>query len=141
MRKLAFFVEGQTERLFVQALVAACAGECNVQIVSQRGHLGGKHSRIFFEVEAKNVGSGEDYFILIVDSGSDEGVVSDIRDRFDGLLRENYETIIGLRDVWPISRNDIAKLQIGMRSSVASLQGVPIEFYLSIMEVEACFFG
>ena len=47
MRKLAFFVEGQTERLFVQALVEACAGESNVQILSERGHLGGKLSRMF----------------------------------------------------------------------------------------------
>ncbi len=58
---------------------------------------------------------------------------------FGDLLRENYEAIIGLRDVRPISRNDIAKLQNGMRNSVATLQGVPIEFYLSIMEVEAWF--
>lgn len=140
MRKLAFFVEGQTEQLFVQALVETCAGECNVQIVSRRGNLGRKYKRIFMEIEAKKVGTGEDYFVLIIDSGSDEGVVSDIKDRFDDFVRENYVMIIGLRDVRPkFSIHEIEKLQTGMEDSVETLAGIPIEFYLSIMEVEAWF--
>ena len=140
MRKLAFFVEGQTEQLFVQALVETCAGECNVQIVSRKGNLGRKHKRIFMEINAKRIGTGEDYFVLIIDSGSDEGVVSDIMDRFDDFVRENYAMIIGLRDVRPkFSIHEIEKLQTGMEASVATLAGIPIEFYLSIMEVEAWF--
>ena len=142
MRKLAFFVEGQTERLFVQALVKACAKECNVQIESSRGTLGRKDKRIFMEIEeieAKKVETSDEYFVLIIDSGSDERVVSDIKDRFEYLLRENFSMIVGLRDVRPISRHEIEKLQAGMESSITSLTGIPIELYLSIMEVEAWF--
>lgn len=140
MRKLALFVEGQTEQLFVQALVESCAAECNVQIEARRGNGGRKFKRIYMEIDAKKLGTGEDYFVLIIDSGSDEGVVSDIRDRFNDLVRLNYEMIIGLRDVRPkCSRNEIEKLQTGMETSVAALAGIPIEFYLSIMEVEAWF--
>ena len=140
MRKLAFFVEGQTEQLFVQAMVEACAGECNVQIESRRGNLGRKYKRIFYEIEAKKVGTGEDYFVLIIDSGSDESVVSDIRDKFEHLVREDYSMIVGLRDVRPrFSRYEIEELKAGMDSSVANLTEIPIEFYLSIMEVEAWF--
>lgn len=142
MRKLAFFVEGQTERLFVQALVKACAGECNIQIESSRGTLGRKDKRIFMEIEeieATKVETSDEYFVLIIDSGSDERVVSDIKDRFEYLLRENFSMIVGLRDVRPISRHEIGKLQAGMESSITSLKGIPIEFYLSIMEVEAWF--
>ena len=139
MRKLALFVEGQTERLFVQALVESCAAECNVQIEARRGNGGRKFKRIYMEIDAKKLGTGEDYFVLIIDSGSDEGVVSDIMDRFDDFVRENYAMIIGLRDVRPISIHEIEKLQTGMEASVAPLAGIPIEFYLSIMEVEAWF--
>ena len=139
MRKLAFFVEGQAEQMFVQALVEACAEEYNVQIEWRRGNLGRRYKRIFMEMAAKKIGTGEDYFVLIIDSGSDERVVSDIKDRFEYLLRENFSMIVGLRDVRPISRHEIEKLQAGMESSITSLTGIPIEFYLSIMEVEAWF--
>jgi len=140
MRKLAFFVEGQTEQIFAQALVVACAGKCNLHIKSVRGHLGGKNSRIFFEIEAKKVGAGGDYYVLITDCGSDDRVVTDIRDRFDDLVLEGYEMIIGLRDVRPdFSRHEIIRLKAGMESSVATLTGIPIELYLSIMELEAWF--
>ncbi len=53
MRKLAFFLEGQTEQLFVQALVETCAGEYNVQIESKKGNLGRRYKRMFMEIEAK----------------------------------------------------------------------------------------
>lgn len=140
MRKLAFFVEGQTERLFVQALVKACAGECKVQIESRKGIYGRKYKRLFMEIEVKKVETSDEYYVLIFDSGSDESVVSDIKDRFEYLLRENYSMIVGLRDVRPkSSRHEIEKLQAGMKSSITSLRGIPIEFYLSIMEVEAWF--
>lgn len=140
MRKLAFFVEGQTEQLFVETLVEACAEEYNVKIESKRGHLGRKYERIFIEIGAKKIGTGEDFFVLIIDSGSDERVVSDIKDRFDDLVRQNYSMIVGLRDVRPeFSRQEIEKLQAGIESSIATLTTIPIEFYLSIMEVEAWF--
>ncbi len=140
MKKLAFFVEGQTEQLFVQALVETCAGEKNVQINSKRGNLGRKYERIFMEIDAKKIGTGEDYFVLIVDSGSDGGVISDIRDRFDSLVLSNYSMIVGLRDVRPsFSRNEIKKLQDGVRSSIITLTKIPVHFYLSIMEIESWF--
>jgi len=138
MKKMAFFVEGQTEELFVRALVLACAGECNVKILSKMGNLGKKHTRIFIEVEAKNVGTGEDYFVLIINSSSEDSIISDIREIFKNLVRENYVMILGLRDVRPnYSREEIGKLQAGMNNAVSKLDGIPINIYLSIMEMEA----
>ena len=140
MKKLAFFLEGQTEELFVQSLVEFFANECNVQIKSKRGHLGRKYARIFMEIDATKVGTGEDYFVLITDCGSDGRVASDIRDNFQGLVRESYTLIIGLRDVRPdFSREEIGKLRGGLKSAVTSLAGIPIEFYLAVMEIEAWF--
>lgn len=140
MRKLAFFVEGQTEQIFVQSLVEFCARECNLIIETHRGNLGKKYERIYIEIDAKKIGTGEDYFVLIIDSGGDESVVSDIKERFEYLDRENYTMILALRDVRPkFSRDEIDKLQRGMNSAIASLIGIPIELYLSIMEIESWF--
>ena len=56
----------------------------------------------------------------------------------DGLIRENYKVIIGIRDVFPISRNDIQKLREGF---ILYLRRVPIEplLILGVMEIEAWF--
>ena len=140
MKKLAFFVEGQAEQMFAQGLVEFCAKECNLSIESKRGNLGKKGQRIYMEIDAKKIGTGEDYFVLIVDSAGDESVVSDIIERFEGLGRESYSMILGLRDVRPnFSREEIDRLQMGMNSAVAPLIGIPIELYLSIMEIESWF--
>ena len=140
MKKLAFYVEGQTEQLFVRSLVERCAGECSVRIVSQRGNLGKRHPRRYMEMGAKSIGTGDDFYVLIVDSGSDESVVSDVRSSFDNLVRENYSAVVALRDVRPsVKRQDIDKLVAGITRALAGLTEIPVECYLSIMEVEAWF--
>lgn len=140
MKKLALFLEGQTERLFVQSLVEFCGTGSNVRIQPRWGHLGRKQPRKFYEIDGKKMGTGEEFFVLIHDCGTDNRVVSDIRDNYEGLVRENYSMIIGLQDVYPnFIREDIGRLRTGLRSTLADLNTVKIEFYLSIMEIEAWF--
>ena len=132
MKKLALYVEGLTEQLFVQSLVEFCAVDCNVNIESKRGNLGRKIERIYMEIEAKKLGIGDEYFVLIVDCGSDESVVSDIVNSYENLIREEFSLILGLRDVRPeFSRDEVDKLRAGMESSVAALNpdspdGLPV---------------
>lgn len=140
MKKLAVFLEGQTERLFVEALIQYCAGNSNVRIQSKRGNLGRKYQRIFFEVKATKIGTGDDFFILVIDSGSDGGVTSDIRELYQNLVDEDYSLIIGVRDVRPdFSREEIGKLRRGLSSSVQTVEELPVQFHLAVMEVEAWF--
>ena len=140
MKKLAVFLEGQTERLFVEALIQYCAGNSNIRIQSSRGHLGRKYQRIFFEVNATKIGAGDDFFILVIDSGSDGGVTSDIRELYQNLVDEDYSLIIGVRDVRPgFSRQEIGRLRRGLSSSVQTVQELPVQFHLAVMEVEAWF--
>lgn len=140
MKKLAFFLEGQTERLFVEALIQYCAGNSNVRIQSKRGNLGRKYQRRFYEVNATKIGTGDDFFILVVDSGSDKGVTSDIREIYQNLVGEDYSLIIGIRDVHPeCSRQDINKLRSGLSSSIQTVSELPVHFQLAVMEIEAWF--
>lgn len=139
MKKLAVFLEGQTERLFIEALILYCAGRSNIRIQSKRGNLGRKYQRIFIEVNATNIGTGDDFFILVIDSGSDSSVTSDIREFYQKLVDENYSLVVGVRDVHPLSRQEISKLRRGISSSIQTVQELPMEIHLSIMEIEAWF--
>jgi len=57
---------------------------------------------------------------------------------YDNLSKKDYSLIIGLRDVHPISRADIGKLEAGLPRFVKT-KPIPVEFILSVMEVEAWF--
>jgi hypothetical protein len=139
MKKLAIFLEGQTERLFVEELIHYCAGKSNIIIQSKRGNLGRKYQRIFFEVNATKIGTGDDFFILVIDSGSDGSVTSDIKELYNNLIDEKYSLIVGLRDVRPsFLRQDIDKLRRGLASSM-HIKELPVELHLAVMEVEAWF--
>ncbi|MCH7618672.1 MAG: hypothetical protein IH880_02730 [Candidatus Marinimicrobia bacterium] len=140
MKKIAFFVEGQTEQIFVQSLIEFIAQGKNVEIFSKRGNLGRKKPRRYMDIDEKKIGTGKDYYVLITNSSSEDSIVSDIRELYQNLVKQGYSAIIGLRDVKPsFERNKIPQLRSGMHSSVSSLEPIAIDFFLSIMEVEAWF--
>ena len=87
------------------------------------------------------------YYVQIVDSSNDSRVVSDVRDSYQSLLRQNFKAIIGISDVYgadPISRQprthaDIPRMHSGIS---AALTKCPIvDYVLAVMEVEAWFLG
>jgi hypothetical protein len=131
-KKLAFFVEGQTERIFVQRLITEIAGEYHVKFDIYARSNG---VVTFSSIEAPR---GAKYAVLLFDCGSDGAVKSAIIDRWDRLSAAGYELVIGLRDLYPLpiakAEETEAVLQIG-------LPGGPPEarIYLSVAEVEAWF--
>ena len=110
MNKLAVFVEGQTEQLFVEKLLQAIAGEKSITIEKRKAAGGGasakRHCR-FVEVSAAR--GDEQYYAMIVDCGTDSKVKSDIRERYERLTDSGFSTIIGIRDVYPIEREQIGQ--------------------------------
>ena len=138
MNKLAIFVESQTEQVFAEKLLVEIAGSKNVRIEKRKATGGKRTKRRMRLVEACSVDSGEEFFVLINDCGQDERVSSDIVNCYDQLVKSGYQTIIGIRDVYPLKREDIPKLRQGLRYRVKT---VPIEvlFVLAVMEIEAWF--
>lgn len=139
MHKLAIFVEGQTEQIFAERLMRHLGREKNIGIQVQRLSGGRKGSaRTVTEITGTSEITHQDYFVLIFDCGNDSRVKSDINDRYNGLMRENYQTIIGIRDVFPTLRDNIQKLREGF---AWHLRTDPIEplLVLEIMEIEAWF--
>ena len=94
--------------------------------------------RRVLEISQTREPEGHEFFVLIVDCGQDERVKSDILERYDGLIAESYEHIVGIRDVFPHPREDIERIREGFKFR---LPNDPIEasLILAIMETEAWF--
>lgn len=139
MKKIAFFVEGFTEQLFLTKLFEEVCAKGSLAITSIKGKGGGKIAISFTAISAKAVTADTEYYVLIVDCSGENNLRSYINDRREGLIREGYEKIIGIRDVYPnFNRNEIAKLLQGLNYKLPQLP-IRTEFILGVMEIEAWF--
>jgi len=139
MNKLAIFTEGQTERTFAEWLVLSLGGGARVEIRVERVHGGRRgDARRIIEISGTNEVASHEFFVLIVDCGQDERVKSDILDRHDRLISAGYKHIIGIRGLFPHSRDDVGRIRDGF---VFKLPVEPVKpaLILAIMEAEAWF--
>lgn len=142
MRRLAIFVEGYTELLFVDRLISEIAEKKNL-VVQHRKILGGgrdgKVPRRYVELKVPAETENVSHYVLIVDCGGDDLVAQRVREEHASLDAKGYEKIIGLRDVYPkFVREDIPTLRRGMKHAVKT-KLTPVQFILAIMEIEAWF--
>lgn len=139
MRKIAFFVEGFSEMLFIERLITEIAGAHKV-VVEQRQIRGGK--TVPRQVAIVKISSADEnigYYVLIVDCGGDHQVKTRMLEEHEGLTKEGYEQIICIRDVRPdFTREEIPQLERGLKMYVKGSLA-PVDFILSTMELEAWF--
>ena len=138
MNKLAVFVEGLTEQEFVASLVEKVGGRNRVCIEKHKASGGRRGTGRAYELVDKSPDSDQHYFILIVDCGADNRVVSDVRDQYHGLVASGYRSIIAVRDVYPVARDDITNLQRGLSRRLPT-EPIQVVLTLAVMEVEAWF--
>src|SRR5688500_17500969 len=100
MRKIAIFVEGQTEMLFVDRLIQEIATETGLAVEHAEGIGGAVHARKIRILKQTTVQPHHRYYVLIVNSAGDSNVKSDVIERYYSLKRSGYSAIIGLRDVY-----------------------------------------
>lgn len=142
MRKLAFFVEGAAEMLFVEKLVTEVANSKDI-IVTKKKIRGGGRSGVtpkrMTEVGAVREATDENFYVLIYDCGGDHLVAQRIKEEHANLTDSGYEQIVGVRDVRPdFQKADVPKL-LRIMLSVVDASLAPVVFILSTMEVEAWF--
>lgn len=141
MKRLAFFVEGYTEVLFVEKLIKEVAGKNNITV--EHGFIkGGKTvPKQLTVLNAKNVASGCEYYVLILNCQGDHQVKTRISQEHKSFTNKGYEKIIGIRDVRPtFKHSEISRLKTTMQNGFDS-QLIPVEIILSIMEIESLFLG
>lgn len=139
MNRLAIFVEGYTEIVFVEKLIKEIAGNNNVLIEHRKIRGGSKVKRKVVTVKAANQKTNAQYFILLFDCGGDDQVKTRILEEHKNLTNTGYAAIIGIRDVRPtFTYNDIPRLELNLPRYIKTSL-IPVQFILSIMEIEAWF--
>lgn len=139
MKKLAIFVEGYTEVLFLTHLLPEICNAHKIVIQHSKISGGGKSPKRISSVNAVNPLGSEEYFILIYDCMGDKLVAQRIKEEHQSLTQNGFSKIIGVRDVRPdVGMSDIPKLEISLRKYIKT-KLIPVEFILSVMEIEAWF--
>jgi hypothetical protein len=135
MKKVAVFVEGQTELIFAGELIRHIFGHNNVDIEEQE----------IISHQVQTIRSVDDtsstaYFFRIYDchgGGNASTVISDIKEQFSSLIKASFSYIIGIRDVYPAT--DLVKLRSGLSSGLPPTATPPVEIFLAVREIEAWF--
>jgi hypothetical protein len=137
MNKLAIFVEGQTELLFMDRLLSEIANS-NHLLVEHFGALG--KLRTFKMVRSSQRGNpNAEHYVQIVDCHSDTTVKSYILERYPSLSNAGFWAAIGIRDVFPNNAYaQINSLRAGLANGMRQ-NPVRVEFILGVMEIESWF--
>ncbi len=139
MNKLAIFVEGYTEVVFVERLIEELAGKNHVLIQRRVIRGGSNANRTFRHVDGVKIPTVQRYYVLIVDCGGDALVKTRIVEEHENLTKSGYSKIIGIRDVRPdFTREQIPRLEAELPRRIRTAL-IPVEIYLAVMEVEAWF--
>lgn len=142
MRRLAIFVEGYTELLFVDRLICEIAEKNQIAIQLRQIRGGGGSSgkpKKFIELQIPLWTLHHSLYFLIVDCGGEDLVRQRISEEHESLTGKGYEKIIGLRDVFPkFTHAQIPALKRGLRYGIKTSLA-PVQFVVSTMELEAWF--
>jgi len=137
VKKIALFVEGQTEQIFAEKLIREIIGKHGFSIESYKFWGGKNITRNPFWLTTQNANGNTEYYFVIYDCGGDGKVQSDIRERLDSLREESFSLVIGIRDVFP--ETNIEKLKNYLYFGIPVESGVSVKIVLAVNEVEAWF--
>ncbi|MBK9742195.1 MAG: DUF4276 family protein [Saprospiraceae bacterium] len=121
MKKIAFYVEGQTEQLFINKLLIEIAGQKNIEIELQQFQgIGRPTKSIYPKTTAQH--QNPQHFALIFDCMGDGGVKPRILQDSTSLFNQGFSEIVGLIDFYsPPNRTkfslaDLSKFENELRN-------------------------
>jgi hypothetical protein len=147
MKKIAIFVEGETESEFVAKLLTELAGVRNITLKQYKLEGGGSRSglprtlRLVAEVLEPNAA----FEVLIYNSSTDSQVTADIRDRYNTLSTQ-FDKILGLRDLRgdeggrALTLADLPNIENSITNfTLKGLDRIPTNIVIAVMEIETWF--
>jgi len=137
MKKIALFVEGQTEQIFIEKLIREIIGRHGFSIENYKFINENKLESIPLWFSAKNNNGHSEYCFIIYDCCGDDSVQSFIRERLDSLQSEAFSMVIGIRDVFP--ETNIEKIKQHLYFGIPENQKHLTNIILAINETEAWF--
>jgi len=139
MNKMAIFVEGYTEVVFVDQLIEEIANENAVRIEWRLISGGATCPRTSRQIKAAQPLSGQEHFVVVFDCGGDDAVKTRMIMEYPHLVEAGYSKIICIRDVYPkFTAAEIPTLNANLPKHVKT-KPIVVDFILSIMEIEAWF--
>lgn len=132
MKRIAIFVEGQTEQIFVNKLLIEMAGKKNIAIELKRFAGIGKPQLHIHDANSASP-STPNHGALIYDCCGDEGVKSRILEEYESLFAKNYSEVIGIRDLFPLT--DLEKLESRLNIGLPKHTSIVV----AVNEIEAWF--
>lgn len=140
MKKIAFFVEGQTEQIFVNKLIKEILGSGNATIILKK-ISGGTNAPKHEFVRSYDISRKPLYSVLIYDCGSDNRVKSEILDNIQSLRDSGYSYIVGLRDLYPLPIDEYQKLEKGLNFLPYDMKGYKnvFDIIVAVREIETWF--
>lgn len=144
--KKVVYLEGITELVFVYRLICT---HYDYDVTRVQVHCINLDPNSKFELPAHyGIQEAPDYFQLICASG-DSGVISQMRERYEGHIEAGYEVVVGLKDVFGKEYTQLAghKLDTEKVKRIISIQHrvfaeeSRVKLCFAIMEVEAWVLG
>ena len=132
-KRLAIYVEGQTEQVFIERLISEIAGAHNVRF-SKTSYA---ESRII-KLDQIAGSAEEKFFVLLYDCQGESNVKSKVLEDHGKLAKNGYQLIIGLRDLHPKPLADLSGVKRFLSYGVPTA-GIPIHILVAVAEVEAWF--
>lgn len=144
--KIAFFVEGLTETIFIRRLLLSIFDNSKIEIRSLRLFNTSKGTPTYSVIN-----DFAEIRFLLVDVEGDSNVLSGIKEREKNFFSQGYKKIIGLRDMYSNQYNNLTKkkrvdegvisLLISRAQSEINKMSKPtlIKLHFAIMEIEAWF--
>lgn len=142
MRRIAFFVEGQTEQIFLNRLVREILGYDYTNVILKQYRGGATVPKREINI-TRSMAIAPRYEVLISDCGSDNRVKSEMLAQMSSLKANGFERVIGLRDLYPMHLDELPKLEKGLRFLPQSQQKNSkfMEMVIAVREVETWFIG
>jgi hypothetical protein len=141
MNKMAIYVEGQTELIFIKKLIKEMAQNLNFAVetfVIEGGTTCPKTISKNGAIKGVSTDSEIEFYVGIYNCRQDERVVTEIKANYSSLVKKGFSTILGIRDVYPNISDLIPKLRMASKHKVKTSPINPI-IILATMEVEAWF--
>lgn len=139
-KRIAFFVEGQTEQIFLNRLVKEILGSNQTNVI-QKQYRGGVNVPKVEIMRDLSLSRKPLYEVLISDCGADNKVKSEMMDNIVNLKKAGYQMIVGLRDLYPLPVEDLEKLEKGLKFLPNWLRKEAdcFDIVIAVHEIEAWF--
>ncbi len=139
-KKLTFFVEGLTEKIFIEHLISEYATKNTLDIRTAEFYGGGEAGkRILIKKLNPILSQNPKYIVQIFSSNADNRVIGDVKDRLENLKKSGHDTVIAIRDIFPAPTTTIPNLQRIFSVVTANKGSVKTELIIPVRETESWF--